>query len=213
MIVRSLIIQISVIICSLTGAYAETDRSTALTHPTVDELHKKLNDLVQRVKADDEEKLRNSPGGLKDGKETSRASDEFRILLERGGKRVALDRDNPVVLEEIVLKISGNNITSVELKYEEASLRRQFFHRRSIKNDDARKTAYGHIRLYYHAEGDTPKEEILINLSAADRARLLSLYIDGLLRGIRELDDRILAGKKAAGRKMNSAINMGIKIR
>jgi hypothetical protein len=50
-------------------------------------------------------------------------------------------------------------------------------------------------------------------MSSADRAKLLAIYIDGLLRAIRDLDDRVLAAKKMSGKKMNSALNMGIRIR
>ena len=44
--------------------------------------------------------------------------------------------------------MSGNNVVSVDLKYEEAALRRQFIHKRSIKNDDIKKTTYGHLSLH-----------------------------------------------------------------
>ena len=90
---------------------------------------------------------------------------------------------------------------------------RQFIHKRSIKNDDIKKTSYGHINLYYHAEGDISKSEVLVNMSSTDRAKLLAIYIDGLLRAIRDLDDRVLAAKKFAGKKMNNALNMGVRIR
>jgi len=196
------------------GINAQMNGSGGLSHPTVDELHLKLNELVGRFKADEDQKRKNAQkANIKGEKPPEGPADEFRILLDRGGKRTAGDRDFPVILEEIILKLSGNNIVSVELKYEEAAMRRQFSHRRSIKNDDVKKTTYGHITLFYKAEGDTPKQEILLNMSTTDRAKLLAIYIDGLLRGIRELDDRVLAAKKSAGKKMNSALNMGIKIR
>ncbi|HRP70727.1 MAG TPA: hypothetical protein PLY93_14470, partial [Turneriella sp.] len=112
-----------------------------------------------------------------------------------------------------IMKMNGNNIQGIELKYEETALRRQFSHKRSIKNDDISKTSYGHISLYYHAEGDTPKVETLANMSTDDRAKLLAIYIDGLLRGIRDLDNRVLAAKKFAGKKMSDALNMGVRVR
>lgn len=186
-----------------------------LSHPTVDELHQKLNELVSRFKADEEQRRKNAAVAKTQGNQpkSEGPSDEFRIILERGGKRTALDRDNPVVLEEVVMKLSGNNISSIELVYEEAAMRRQFMHRRSIKNDDIRKTSYGHLLLYYHAQGDTPKSEVLVNMSTTDRAKLLAIYIDGLLRAIRDLDDRVLAAKRFSNKKMNSALNMGIRIK
>lgn len=186
-----------------------------LSHPTVDELHQKLNELVSRFKADEEQRRKNAAAAKTQGNQPKAEgpSDEFRIILERGGKRTALDRDNPVVLEEVIMKLSGNNISSLELVYEEAAMRRQFTHKRSIKNDDIRKTSYGHLLLYYHAQGDTPKSEVLVNMSTTDRAKLLAIYIDGLLRAIRDLDDRVLAAKKFSNKKMNSALNMGIRIR
>ncbi|MCS6972442.1 MAG: hypothetical protein NZL89_05390 [Leptospiraceae bacterium] len=193
---------------------AQMNGAGDLSHPTVDELHQKLNELVSRFRADEEQRRKNAAAAKTQGdKKEEPPSDEFRILLERGGKRTALDRDNPVVLEEIILKMAGNNIAAIELRYEEAAMRRQFSHKRSIKNDDVRKTTYGHIVLYYHAQGDLPKSEVLVNMSTTDRAKLLAIYIDGLLRAIRELDDRVLAAKRFASRKMNSALNMGIRIK
>lgn len=186
-----------------------------LSHPTVDELHKKLNELVSRFKADEDEKRKNADAAKtsKDKKQDQGPSDEFRILLDMGGKRTAGDRDNPVIFEEMVLKLAGGNIVSVDLRYEEAALRRQVMAKRSIFNDDIKKTSYGHLKLSYQAQGDLPKSEILLNMNTEDRAKLLSIYIDGLLRGIRELDNRVLAAKQAAGKKMNDALNMGIRIR
>jgi hypothetical protein len=185
-----------------------------LSHPTVDELHQKLNELVSRFKADEEQKRKNAEKAkIKGDKPSSGPSDEFRIILARGGMRTAGDRDNPVVLEELVMKLSGNNIVSIELKFEEAALRRQFVHKRIIRNDDIKKTTYGHISIFYHAQGDVDKSEVLVNMSTTDRAKLLAIYIDGLLRGIRDLDDRVLAAKKFAGKKMNNALNMGVHLR
>ena len=199
----------------LTTLSAQMNGTGDLSHPTVDELHQKLNELVSRFKADEEQKRRNAAAAKTQGDNTKpeSSSDEFRIILERGGKRTALDKDNPVVLEEFIMKLNGNNISSIEIVYEEAALRRQFKHKRSIKNDDVRKTSYGHLLLYYHAEGDTPKSEVLVNMSTTDRAKLLAIYIDGLLRAIRDLDDRVLAAKKFSNKKMNSALNMGIRIK
>ncbi|MBX3723007.1 MAG: hypothetical protein KF713_14295 [Turneriella sp.] len=213
---RQAFILFSILIFSwVTATPAQMNGTGDLSHPTVEELHKKLNELVARFKADEDERRKNAEKAkVKGDKTTSNcAPDQFCITLERGGKRTALDRDNPVVLEEIVMKMNGGNITAIELKYEEAALRRQFSHKRSIKNDDIKKTSYGHISLYYHAEGDTAKSEVLVNMSSTDRAKLLAIYIDGLLRGIRDLDDRVLAAKKFAGKKMNNALNMGIRIR
>ncbi|MBV6492410.1 MAG: hypothetical protein LDLANPLL_00403 [Turneriella sp.] len=195
---------------------AQMNGTTDLSHPTVDELHKKLNALVVRLKNDEEQKRKNSgqkePQKVKQPPDTNCPEGSFCIVLERGGKRLVLDRDNPVVFEEIVMKMNGNNIQGIELKYEEAALRRQFSHKRSIINDDISKTSYGHINLYYHAEGDVAKSEVLANMSSTDRAKLFAIYIDGLLRAIRDLDDRILAAKKFAGRKMNDALNMGVRV-
>lgn len=194
--------------------HAQQNGTGDLSHPTVDELHLKLNELVSRFKADEDQKRKNAQKAKVKGDAAPEGpADEFPILLDRGGKRTALDRDNPVVLEEVILKMSGNNITSLELKYEEAALRRQFIHKRSIKNDDIKKTTYGHLALFYHAEGDTPKSEVLVNMSSSDRAKLFAIYIDGLLRAIRVLDDRVLAAKKFSGKKMNAALNMGVRIK
>ena len=194
--------------------YPQQNGTGDLSHPTVDELHLKLNELVSRFKADEDQKRKNAQKAkVKGDLPPEGPADEFRIVLDRGGKRTALDKDNPVVLEEIVMKMSGNNIVAIELKYEEAALRRQFIHKRSIKNDDIKKTSYGHLALYYHAEGDTPKSEVLVNMSTTDRGKLFAIYIDGLLRAIRNLDDRVLAAKKFSGKKMNSALNMGIRIK
>lgn len=205
------------ILCQFCGAYsisAQMNGVGDLSHPTVDELHLKLNELVGRFKADETEKRKNAEKAkVKGDKPSDSPTDEFRIVLERGGRRTALDRDNPVILEEIVMKLSGNTIISVELKYEEAALRRQFSHRRSIKNDDVKKTSYGHITTFYQAEGDVPVSEVLVNMSSVDRAKLLAIYIDGLMRAIRDLDDRVLAAKKFSGKKMNSALNMGVRIK
>ncbi len=213
---RQAFILFSIVIFSWVSVLGAQQNGTGdLSHPTVEELHKKLNELVIRFKADEDERRKNAEKAkVKGDKSTpSCGADQFCIVLERGGKRTALDRDNPVVLEEIIMKISGNNITAIDLKYEEAALRRQFSHKRSIKNDDVKKTSYGHISLFYHAEGDTSKSEVLVNMSTTDRAKLLAIYIDGLLRGIRDLDDRVLAAKKFAGKKMNNALNMGVRIR
>lgn len=197
-----------------TLAQAQQNGTGDLSHPTVDELHLKLNELVSRFKADEDQKRKNAQKAKVKGDAAPEGpADEFRIVLERGGKRTALDRDNPVVLEEIVMKMSGNNVVSIDLKYEEAALRRQFIHKRSIKNDDIKKTTYGHLALYYHAEGDTSKSEVLVNMSTTDRAKLFAIYIDGLLRAIRDLDDRVLAAKKFSGKKMNAALNMGVRIK
>jgi hypothetical protein len=194
---------------------AQMNGTGDLSHPTVDELHQKLNELVSRFKADEDQKRKNAAAARTQGDKPKDEgpADEFRIILDRGGKRTALDRDNPVVLEEVILKMNGSNIAAIELRYEEAAMRRQFMHKRSIKNDDIRKTSYGHLLLYYHAQGDTPKSEVLVNMSSTDRAKLLAIYIDGLLRAIRDLDDRVLAAKKMSGKKMNSALNMGIRIK
>ncbi len=197
-----------------TLAQAQQNGTGDLSHPTVDELHLKLNELVSRFKADEDQKRKNAQKAKVKGDAAPEGpADEFRIVLERGGKRTALDRDNPVVLEEIVMKMSGNNVVSIDLKYEEAALRRQFIHKRSIKYDDIKKTTYGHLALYYHAEGDTSKSEVLVNMSSTDRAKLFAIYIDGLLRAIRDLDDRVLAAKKFSGKKMNAALNMGVRIK
>ncbi|MBL8032995.1 MAG: hypothetical protein JNJ69_04800 [Leptospiraceae bacterium] len=194
--------------------YPQQNGTGDLSHPTVDELHLKLNELVSRFKADEDQKRKNAQKAKVKGDTAPEGpADEFRIILERGGKRTALDKDNPVVLEEIVMKMSGNNIISIELKYEEAALRRQFIHKRSIKNDDIKKTTYGHLALFYHAEGDTSKSEVLVNMSSSDRGKLFAIYIDGLLRAIRDLDDRVLAAKKCSGKKMNAALNMGVRIK
>ncbi len=199
---------------TFTLAQAQQNGTGDLSHPTVDELHLKLNELVSRFKADEDQKRKNAQKARVKGDAAPEGpADEFRIVLERGGKRTALDRDNPVVLEEIVMKMSGNNVVAVELKYEEAALRRQFIHKRSIKNDDIKKTSYGHVSLYYHAEGDTSKSEVLVNMSSSDRGKLFAIYIDGLLRAIRDLDDRVLAAKKFSGKKMNAALNMGVRIK
>lgn len=196
------------------AASAQMNGTGDLSHPTVDELHLKLSELVSRFKADEAEKRKNAEKAkVKGDKPSEGPADEYRIVLERGGKRTALDRDNPVVLEEIVMKLNGNVVTAIELKYEEASLRRQFSHKRSIKNDDIKKTSYGHIALFYQAEGDVAKSEVLVNMSSTDRAKLLAIYIDGLMRAIRDLDDRVLAAKKFSGKKMNSALNMGVRIK
>ncbi len=201
-------------LASFTLAHAQQNGTGDLSHPTVDELHLKLNELVSRFKADEDQKRKNAQKAKVKGDTAPEGpADEFRIVLERGGKRTALDRDNPVVLEEMVMKMSGNNVVSVELKYEEAALRRQFIHKRSIKNDDIKKTTYGHLALFYHAEGDTSKSEVLVNMSTTDRAKLFAIYIDGLLRAIRDLDDRVLAAKKFSGKKMNAALNMGVRIK
>ncbi len=186
-----------------------------LSHPTVDELHLKLNELVSRFKADEDQKRKNAEQAKVKGEKPQNTgpSDEFRIVLQRGGMRTAGDKDNPVVLEELIMKTAGGNVVSVELKYEEAALRRQFMHKRSIKNDDIKKTSYGHLSLFYHAQGDLSKSEVLVNMSSPDRAKLLAIYIDGLLRGIRDLDDRVLAAKKSSGKKMNDALNMGVRVR
>jgi len=193
---------------------AQMNGTGDLSHPTVDELHIKLNELVSRFKADEDEKRKNAEKAKVTGNKPAEGpSDEFRIVLERGGKRTALDRDNPVVLEEIIMKMSGNNVVAIELRFEEAAMRRQFSHKRSIKNDDIKKTTYGHITTHYHAEGDLPISEVLVNLSSTDRAKLLAIYIDGLLRGIRDLDDRVLAAKKLSGKKLRNALNMGVRIR
>lgn len=199
----------------MTGVPAQMNGAGDLSHPTVDELHQKLNELVSRFKADDDQKRKNAAAAKTQGNKAKPEgpSDEFRIILERGGKRTAGDRDNPVVLEEMIMKMSGSNVASIELVYEETAMRRQFTHKRSIKNDDIRKTSYGHLLLYYHAQGDTPKSEVLVNMSSTDRAKLLAIYIDGLLRAIRDLDDRVLAAKKLSGKKMNDALNMGIRIK
>jgi|JI10StandDraft_1071094.scaffolds.fasta_scaffold479209_2 hypothetical protein len=196
-------------------AWAQMNGTGDLSHPTVDELHLKLNELVSRFKADEDQKRKNADQAKVKGDKPQNTgpSDEFRIVLQRGGMRTALDKDNPVVLEEVIMKMSGSNVVSIELKYEEAALRRQFVHKRSIKNDDIKKTSYGHISLFYHAEGDISKSEVLVNMSSTDRAKLLAIYIDGLLRAIRDLDDRVLAAKKFAGKKMNNALNMGVRIR
>lgn len=196
-------------------AHAQMNGTGDLSHPTVDELHLKLNELVSRFKADEDQKRKNAEQAKVKGDKPQNTgpSDEFRIVLQRGGMRTAGDRDNPVVLEEVIMKMAGSNVVSIELKYEEAALRRQFIHKRSIKNDDIKKTSYGHINLYYHAEGDVSKSEVLVNMSSTDRAKLLAIYIDGLLRAIRDLDDRVLAAKKFAGKKMNNALNMGVRIR
>ncbi len=196
-------------------AHAQMNGTGDLSHPTVDELHLKLNELVSRFKADEDQKRKNAEQAKVKGDKPQNTgpSDEFRIILQRGGMRTALDKDNPVVLEEVVMKMAGSNVVSIELKYEEAALRRQFIHKRSIKNDDIKKTSYGHISLFYHAEGDVSKSEVLVNMSSTDRAKLLAIYIDGLLRAIRDLDDRVLAAKKFAGKKMNNALNMGVRIR
>ncbi len=196
-------------------AHAQMNGTGDLSHPTVDELHLKLNELVSRFKADEDQKRRNAEQAKVKGDKPQNTgpSDECRIVLQRGGMRTAGDRDNPVVLEEVIMKMAGSNVVSIELKYEEAALRRQFIHKRSIKNDDIKKTSYGHINLYYHAEGDVSKSEVLVNMSSTDRAKLLAIYIDGLLRAIRDLDDRVLAAKKFAGKKMNNALNMGVRIR
>jgi len=194
--------------------FAQMNGVGELSHPTVDELHLKLNELVGRFRADEDEKRKNAEKAkVKGDKPSDSPSDEFRIVLERGGKRTALDKDNPVVLEEIVMKLSGKSIVSLELKYEEAAMRRQFSHKRAIKNDDIKKTSYGHITTFYQAEGDVPVSEVLVNMSSVDRAKLLAIYIDGLMRAIRDLDDRVLAAKKFSGKKMNSALNMGIRIK
>lgn len=194
---------------------AQMNGTGDLSHPTVDELHQKLNELVSRFKADEDQKRKNAAAAKTQGDKAKDEgpADEFRIILERGGKRTAGDKDNPVVLEEMIMKLNGSGISSIELRYEEAAMRRQFSHKRSIRNDDIRKTSYGHLLLYYHAQGDTPKSEVLVNMSSTDRAKLLAIYIDGLLRAIRDLDDRVLAAKKMSGKKMNNALNMGIRIR
>lgn len=211
---QALILFFAALTSWVTPAAAQMNGTGDLSHPTIDELHQKLNELVSRFKADEDEKRKNAEKAkVKGDKPAEGPSDEFRIILERGGKRVALDRDNPVVLEEIIMKMSGNTVTAIELRYEEAALRRQFSHKRSIKNDDIKKTTYGHISLFYHAEGDTAKSEVLVNMSTTDRGKLLAIYIDGLLRGIRDLDDRVLAAKKMSGRKMNAALNMGVRVR
>lgn len=196
-------------------ASAQMNGVNDLSHPTVDELHQKLNELVMKFKADDDQKRRNAAAARPPGdKQKDEAlADEFRIVLDRGGKRTPLDRDNPVVLEEIVMKMTATGIASLEMLYEEAAMRRQFMHKRSIRNDDFRKTTYGHLLLYYHAQGDLPKSELLVNMSSSDRAKLFAIYIDGLLRAIRDLDDRGLAAKKRAGKKMNDALNMGVRIK
>ena len=199
---------------TFTLAQAQQNGTGDLSHPTVDELHLKLNELVSRFKADEDQKRKNAQKARVKGDAAPEGpADEFRIVLERGGKRTALDLDNPVVLEEIVMKMSGNNVVAVELKYEEAALRRQFIHKRSIKNDDIKKTSYGHVSLYYHAEGDTSKSEVLVNMSSSDRGKLFAMYIYGLLRAIRDLDDRVVAAKKFSGKKMNAALNMGVRIK
>jgi hypothetical protein len=134
---------------------AQMNGTGDLSHPTVDELHQKLSELVSRFKADEDEKRKNAEKAkVKGDKPAEGPSDEFRIVLERGGKRTALDRDHPVVLEEIIMKLSGTTVVAIELRFEEAAMRRQFSHKRSIKNDDIKKTTYGHITTYYHAEGD-----------------------------------------------------------
>lgn len=202
-------------IAPLSGVFGQMNGTGDLSHPTVDELHLKLNELVSRFKADEDQKRKNAAAAKVQGPKAQEEgpADEFRIILERGGKRTAGDKDNPVVLEEIIMKMSGTNVVSIDLRYEEAAMRRQFSHKRSIKNDDIKKTSYGHLQLHYHAQGDTPKSEVLVNMSSSDRAKLLAIYIDGLLRAIRDLDDRVLAAKKSSGKKMNNALNMGIRIK
>ena len=96
---------------AFTLAHAQQNGTGDLSHPTVDELHLKLNELVSRFKADEDQKRKNAQKAKVKGDAAPEGpSDEFRIVLERGGKRTALDRDNPVVLEEIVMKMSGNTV-------------------------------------------------------------------------------------------------------
>ena len=111
-------------------AWAQMNGTGDLSHPTVDELHLKLNELVSRFKADEDQKRKNADQAKVKGDKPQNTgpSDEFRIVLQRGGMRTALDKDNPVVLEEVIMKMSGSNVVSIELKYEEAALRRQFVH-------------------------------------------------------------------------------------
>jgi len=208
-----------VVFCPILLAQGQQNGVAELSHPTVDELHQKLNELVQRVVYEEQEKQKNlekakiSSGAKVDPAAKSKDPGVFPILLEMGGKRTALDRDYPVVYEEILLTLQNGAISSIELKYEESALRRQFTQRRVIKNDDIKKTTYGHITMSYEASGDTPKSEVLVNMSTADRAKLFTFYIDGLLRAIRNLDDRFLASKKFASKRMNGAFSMGIRIR
>ena len=94
---------------------AQMNGTGDLSHPTVDELHLKLNELVSRFKADEDQKRKNAEQAKVKGDKPQNTgpSDEFRIVLQRGGMRTSGDRDNPVVLEEVIMKMSGSNVVSI----------------------------------------------------------------------------------------------------
>lgn len=188
------IILVALLLC-LTALQAQEKKTASgsfeVTNATVDELHKQLNDRVQKYIGDEKR-------------------EKLEIILQRGKMNRALDRNFPVVLEQIVIGLSNGNVTSIEMYYEEAAMRKMYTETRILKNPSASDSNLGRISLSYSATGALDEQLYVQDITLEkNRSKVVEAYKDGLIKTIQQIEMMMIKKKGAQNSLIHKATNLG----